>query len=61
MNVGAMQRKLSQWATQDEERKFYGPYDLLMTGIGSDWLRLYQAKYREYHGRLRWHGHGHLR
>jgi RNA-directed DNA polymerase len=37
MNVGEMQRKLSQWATQDKERKFYGLYDLL---YGSDWLRL---------------------
>jgi RNA-directed DNA polymerase len=37
MNVGEMQRKLSQWATQDKERKFYGLYDLLYDG---DWLRL---------------------
>jgi RNA-directed DNA polymerase len=37
MNVGEMQRKLSQWATQDKERKFYGLYDLLSD---SDWLRL---------------------
>jgi RNA-directed DNA polymerase len=37
MNVGEMQRKLSLWATQDKERKFYGLYDLL---YGSDWLRL---------------------
>ena len=29
MNVGEMQRKLSQWATQDKERQFYGLYDLL--------------------------------
>jgi hypothetical protein len=29
MNVGAMQRKLSEWATQEKERKFYGLYDLL--------------------------------
>jgi hypothetical protein len=35
MNVGEMQRKLSQWATQDKERKFYGLYDLLYDG---DWL-----------------------
>jgi RNA-directed DNA polymerase len=37
MNVGEMQRKLSQWATEDKERKFYGLYDLLYDG---DWLRL---------------------
>jgi hypothetical protein len=28
MNVGEVQRKLSQWATQDKERKFYDLYDL---------------------------------
>ncbi len=37
MNVGEMQRKLSLWATQDKERKFYGLYDLL---YDTDWLRL---------------------
>jgi len=37
MNVGEMQRKLSRWATQDKERKFYGLYDLL---FDKDWLRL---------------------
>jgi RNA-directed DNA polymerase len=37
MNVGEMQRKLSQWATQDKERQFYGLYDLL---YDRDWLRL---------------------
>jgi RNA-directed DNA polymerase len=37
MNVGEMQRKLSLWATQDKERKFYGLYDLL---YDRDWLRL---------------------
>jgi len=37
MNVGEMQRKLSQWATQDKERKFYDLYDLL---YDRDWLRL---------------------
>jgi RNA-directed DNA polymerase len=37
MNVGEMQRKLSEWATQDKERKFYGLYDLLND---RDWLRL---------------------
>jgi RNA-directed DNA polymerase len=37
MNVGEMQRKLSQWATQDKERKFYGLYDLLHN---RDWLLL---------------------
>jgi RNA-directed DNA polymerase len=37
MNVGEMQRKLSQWATQDRERQFYDLYDLL---YDRDWLRL---------------------
>jgi RNA-directed DNA polymerase len=37
MNVGEMQRKLSQWATQDKERKFYDLYDLL---YDRGWLRL---------------------
>jgi RNA-directed DNA polymerase len=37
MNVGEMQRKLSEWATQDKERKFYDLYDLL---YDRDWLRL---------------------
>ena len=37
MNVGEMQRKLSEWSTQDKERKFYGLYDLL---YDRDWLRL---------------------
>src|ERR671922_299167 len=37
MNVGEMQRKLSEWAIQDKERKFYGLYDLL---YDRDWLRL---------------------
>src|SRR5438445_10813291 len=32
-----MQRKLSLWADQDKERKFYGLYDLL---YDKDWLRL---------------------
>jgi group II intron reverse transcriptase/maturase len=32
-----MQRKLSLWAEQDKERKFYGLYDLL---YDKDWLRL---------------------
>jgi hypothetical protein len=35
MNVGEMQRKLSQWAMLDKGRKFYGLYDLLSD---SDWL-----------------------
>jgi RNA-directed DNA polymerase len=37
MNIGEMQRKLSLWATQDKERKFYDLYDLL---CGKDWLQL---------------------
>jgi RNA-directed DNA polymerase len=37
MNVGEMQRKLSVWATQDTERKFYDLYSLL---LDKEWLRL---------------------
>jgi RNA-directed DNA polymerase len=37
MNIGEMQRKLSLWAEQDKERKFYGLYDLICR---EDWLRL---------------------
>ena len=37
MNVGEMQRKLSLWAEQNKERKFYGLYDLL---YDRDWIRL---------------------
>jgi group II intron reverse transcriptase/maturase len=37
MNVGEMQRKLSQWSEQDKERKFYGLYDFL---YDRDWLLL---------------------
>jgi RNA-directed DNA polymerase len=37
MNVGEMQRKLSLWAQQDKQRKFYDLYSLLYDGT---WLRL---------------------
>jgi group II intron reverse transcriptase/maturase len=37
MNVGEMQRKLSEWATQDKEMKFFDLYHLL---YDRDWLRL---------------------
>jgi hypothetical protein len=37
MNVGEMQRKLSQWAEQDTGRKFYELYKLLSH---PDWLQL---------------------
>jgi RNA-directed DNA polymerase len=37
MNVGEMQRKLSLWAEQNKERRFYGLYKLIYDG---DWLRL---------------------
>jgi retron-type reverse transcriptase len=37
LNIGEMQRKLSQWAEQDKERKFYGLYDLI---CDEHWLRL---------------------
>jgi RNA-directed DNA polymerase len=37
VNVGEMQRKLSEWATQDKEFKFFDLYHLL---YDKDWLRL---------------------
>jgi retron-type reverse transcriptase len=37
MNIGEMQRKLSGWAEQNPERKFYGLFDLV---CHMDWLRL---------------------
>jgi RNA-directed DNA polymerase len=37
VNVGEMQRKLSEWATQDKEVKFFDLYHLL---YDEDWLRL---------------------
>jgi RNA-directed DNA polymerase len=37
MHIGEMQRKLSRWAEQDKERKFYGLFDLI---CDMDWLRL---------------------
>jgi RNA-directed DNA polymerase len=37
MNVGEMQRKLSQWATQDRGLKFFDLYHLL---YDRNWLRL---------------------
>jgi RNA-directed DNA polymerase len=37
MDVGEMQRKLSQWSAQDKERTFYDLYDLL---YDQEWLRL---------------------
>jgi len=37
MNIGEMQRKLSLWAEQDKERKFYGLFDLI---CNRDWLWL---------------------
>jgi len=40
MNIGEMQRKLSLWAEQDKERKFYGLFDLI---CDMDWLRLAHA------------------
>jgi len=49
MNVGEMQRKLSQWATQDKERKFYGLYDLLDDG---DWLRLAHDYVKQHAGSI---------
>src|SRR5262249_22007523 len=37
VNIGEMQRKLSLWAEQNPERKFYGLFDLI---CHLDWLRL---------------------
>jgi RNA-directed DNA polymerase len=37
MNVGEMQRKLSLWATQNKEHRFFDLYHLL---YDTDWLRL---------------------
>jgi RNA-directed DNA polymerase len=37
VNIGEMQRKLSQWATQDRELRFFDLYHLL---YDADWLRL---------------------
>ena len=37
MNVGEMQRKLSQWAEQDRNHRFFDLYHLL---YDKDWLRL---------------------
>src|SRR2546426_6326600 len=40
MNIGEMQRKLSLWATQDKNHKFFDLYHLL---YDLDWLRLSHA------------------
>jgi RNA-directed DNA polymerase len=37
VNIGEMQRKLSLWAEQDQNRRFYGLFDLV---CDKDWLRL---------------------
>ena len=37
MDIGEMQRKLSLWAEQDPNRRFYGLFDLV---CDKDWLRL---------------------
>src|SRR5215510_12844425 len=37
VNVGDLQQKLSRWATQDREHRFFDLYHLL---YDSDWLRL---------------------
>jgi RNA-directed DNA polymerase len=49
MNVGEMQRKLSEWATQDKERKFFDLYHLL---YDRDWLRLAQDYVKQNAGSL---------
>jgi hypothetical protein len=40
MNIGEMQRKLSLWAEQDKERKFYDLFELI---CNKDWLWLAYA------------------
>ena len=40
MNIGEMQRKLSLWATQDKEHRFYDLFSLICR---EDWLRLASA------------------
>ncbi len=47
MNVSELQRKLSQWATQDKERKFFDLYKLVMT---EEWLRAAHASVRQNRG-----------
>jgi RNA-directed DNA polymerase len=47
MNVGELQRKLSQWATQDKERKFFDLYKLVMK---EEWLRTAHAHVRQNRG-----------
>jgi len=40
VNIGEMQRKLGLWAEQDQNRRFYGLFDLV---CDKDWLRLAHA------------------
>jgi RNA-directed DNA polymerase len=47
MNVGELQRKLSQWATQDKGRKFFDLYKLVMN---EEWLRAAHAHVRQNRG-----------
>lgn len=47
MNVRELQRKLSQWATQDKERKFFDLYKLVMN---EQWLRAAHAHVRQNRG-----------
>ena len=47
MNVRELQRKLSQWATQDKERKFFDLYKLVMN---EEWLRAAHAHVRQNRG-----------
>lgn len=44
MNVGEMQRKLSQWAERDKEHRFFDLYHLL---YDTDWLRLAHAHVKQ--------------
>jgi RNA-directed DNA polymerase len=47
MNVRELQRKLSQWATQDKERQFFDLYKLVMK---EEWLRAAHAHVRQNRG-----------
>ena len=48
MNIGEMQRKLSQWAEDDQERKFKDLYSLL---CNIEWLRVAHKKVNSNRGR----------
>jgi RNA-directed DNA polymerase len=47
MKVSEMQRKLSLWAEQDKERKFYDLYSIL---VNQEWLRIAHDNVRQNRG-----------